>query len=180
MRDVRVVLLICLFGFVLPAIASDRPDGYRTHEYDAPVPDEAPGAITVSDETTYALWRTGRVVIIDVMPDIKKPKGLPKNAKWKGRTRISIPGALWWPDVGFGELSSALETKFKADLDRVTGNNKKAPLLFLCRMSCWMSWNASKRAASYGYETVFWYPSGSTGWEFWDYPTQRLKRDNKP
>lgn len=163
-------------GVFMSAIAAPQPDGYRMADYDAPVPDAAPGAITISDETAYALWRTGRVIVIDVMPDIKKPKGLPEGMKWKGRTRRSMPGALWWPEVGFGALEPAIEANFKANLEHVTDGDKSAPILFLCRQDCWMSWNASKRAASYGYKTVFWYPDGSTGWRFWDHPVEILKR----
>lgn len=79
-------------GVFMSASAVEQPEGYRTHNYDAPVPDEAPGVITISDDAAYALWRTKRVTIIDVMPDIKKPKGLPEGMKWKGRTRRSMPG----------------------------------------------------------------------------------------
>ena len=163
-------------GVFTSAHAVEPPAGYRLSDYDAPVPEEAPGAITVSDETAYALWRTGRVTIIDVMPDIKKPKGLPEGMKWKGRTRRSMPGALWWPEVGFGALEPAIEASFRANLERVTAGDRAAPILFLCRADCWMSWNAAKRAAGYGYETVFWYPDGSTGWRFWDHPIEILKR----
>ncbi|MEM7268839.1 MAG: PQQ-dependent catabolism-associated CXXCW motif protein [Pseudomonadota bacterium] len=163
-------------GVFVSAAAVEQPAGYRMSDYDAPVPAEAPGAITVSDETVYALLRTQRVAIIDVMPDIPRPKGLPEGTLWKGRTRISIPDAIWWPDAGFGELSAEVEARFKAGLADVTGGDKAAPILFLCRADCWMSWNASKRAATYGYETIFWYADGSTGWSFWDWPTEILKR----
>ena len=27
-----------------------------------------------------------------------------------------------------------------------------------------MSWNAAKRALSYGYSRVYWYPEGTDGW----------------
>lgn len=163
-------------GVFMSAEAVEQPAGYRMEDYDAPVPDEAPGAITVSDETAYALWRTGRVAIIDVMPDIRKPKGLPEGMKWKGRTRRSMPGALWWPEVGFGTLPPVIEAAFKENLAKVTGGDRTAPILFLCRQDCWMSWNAAKRAATYGYETIFWYADGSTGWQFWDHPVEILKR----
>ena len=157
----------------------EQPEGYRTRDYDAPVPEEAPESITVSDETAYALyalWRTGRVTVIDVMPDIKRPKGLPEGMKWKGRTRRSMPGALWWPEAGFGELTTEVEANFKANLKEATSGDKSAPLLFLCRQDCWMSWNASKRASTYGYQKIFWYADGSTGWQFCDYPIEILKR----
>ena len=34
-----------------------------------------------------------------------------------------------------------------------------------------MSWNATKRAASYGYSQVYWYRDGTTGWETERLPT---------
>lgn len=183
MRMNRVIaiwaLLLGLSGQVF-AQSVPQPEGYRLKKYDAPVPDEAPGAITVIDETAFALWRTGRVVIIDVIPDLKKPKNLPEDTIWKGRNRISIPGAHWWPGVGFGVLSAELETRFESSLVRVTAGDKTAPLMFLCRETCWMSWNAAKRAASYGYETVFWYSSGTSGWTAQDYPSERLKSWDAP
>jgi rhodanese-related sulfurtransferase len=33
-----------------------------------------------------------------------------------------------------------------------------------------MSWNAAKRALSYGYSNVVWYPEGTDGWELEDLP----------
>lgn len=140
------------------------------------MPAAAPGALTVGDETAHALWRTGKVAFVDVMPDFPKPKGLPKDAIWQGRVRYSVPGAHWMPEAGYGDLAAEAETAFKTDLTRITGGDLDHPILFLCRQDCWMSWNASKRAAGWGYTRVFWYPDGSTGWEFWDWPMERMRR----
>ena len=38
-------------------------------------------------------------------------------------------------------------------------------LVIYCQADCWMSWNAAKRALSYGYPNVAWYPDGTDGWE---------------
>jgi len=32
-----------------------------------------------------------------------------------------------------------------------------------CHRNCWLSWNAAKRAISYGYRNVFWFPDGMEG-----------------
>ena len=37
--------------------------------------------------------------------------------------------------------------------------------MIYCQADCWMSWNAAKRALSYGYTNVAWYPDGTEGWE---------------
>jgi len=36
--------------------------------------------------------------------------------------------------------------------------------VFYCLASCWMSWNAAKRALELGYTNVAWYPEGTDGW----------------
>ena len=38
-------------------------------------------------------------------------------------------------------------------------------MVIYCLRDCWMSWNAAKRALSYGYPNVAWYPDGTDGWE---------------
>jgi len=171
-------LLACMvFVGVSPGTAQDvaLPDGYRQSDYDAPVPDHVPGAITVGDDAAYALWRSGRVGFVDVMPNLARPKNLPADAVWHGRSRKSVPGAIWLPDVGFGTMNSAAAAQLRAGLEAASGGDLDAPIVFLCRADCWMSWNASKRAVGLGYSRVFWYPDGSTGWTFWDWPTKRLK-----
>lgn len=172
-------LLICggWLAAVNSAVAQDvlAPEGYRQSNYDAPVPDDVPGALTVDDDAAYALWRSGRVAFVDVMPNLSRPESLPADAVWHGRSRQSVPGAIWLPDVGFGTLDAAAEAQLDAGLTAATGGDRNAPVLFLCRSDCWMSWNASKRAVELGYDRVFWYPDGSTGWTFWNWPTSRLK-----
>ena len=49
-------------------------------------------------------------------------------------------------------------------------------LLFFCLADCWMSWNAAKRAQEYGYTSVLWYPEGTDGWRFEDWPVEKVER----
>lgn len=175
-RWARSWILVCCVALLSGnAQATEAPDGYRQSNYDAPVPDHVTGAVTIGDEAAYALWRSGRVAFVDVMPNLPRPKGLPEDAVWRGRSRQSVPDAIWLPDIGFGTLGAAAEAQFETGLMAATGGDKGAPVVFLCRADCWMSWNASKRAVAHGYSRVFWYADGSTGWEFWDWPTKRLK-----
>ena len=37
-------------------------------------------------------------------------------------------------------------------------------IVFYCLKNCWMSWNAAKRAKTFGYTQVLWYPGGTEGW----------------
>jgi PQQ-dependent catabolism-associated CXXCW motif protein len=47
-------------------------------------------------------------------------------------------------------------------------------VVFYCLADCWMSWNAAKRAASWGYREVLWYRDGTDGWEAAGLPTEVL------
>ena len=51
-----------------------------------------------------------------------------------------------------------------------TKDDKAVLLVFYCQEDCWMSWNAAKRALSYGYRNVAWYPEGTDGWQRADLP----------
>jgi PQQ-dependent catabolism-associated CXXCW motif protein len=109
-------------------------------------------------------------VFIDVLRATRKPHGLPADTLWLPKKRRNIPGTLWLPDVGFGVLSDELEAYFRANLERATGSDLDHPIVIYCLADCWMSWNAAKRAASYGYTAVNWYPEGTDGWEAAGYP----------
>ena len=169
------VLCAALLLVATVALAVEEPDAYRQSDYDAPVPETLQGAHVVGDDAAYALWLSGKVAVIDVMPDFPRPKGLPKDTIWRGRARHSIPGAIWLTQIGFGVLSDEGRVQFRDGLAFATGNDLDAPLMFICRADCWLSWNAARRAVAAGYTRVFWYPDGTTGWEFWDRETQRLK-----
>ena len=62
-------------------------------------------------------------------------------------------------------LGTELETYFRDHLDAATRGHRDTAIVFYCLVDCWMSWNAAKRAASWGYTRVYWYPDGTDGWE---------------
>ena len=61
-----------------------------------------------------------------------------------------------------------LDTYFKDNLQRLTGRNLARAIVIFCQSDCWMSWNAVRRARSYGYTDVYWFPEGTDGWLDWD------------
>ena len=141
------------------------PDGYRMGDYRAPVPALAPGATTVDVEAVRALIAEGNVVLIDVLPRPPRPAGLPATTVWAPKPRRSLPGAVWLPNVGFGELSDDMHRYFSGHLKRLATEMPGARLVIFCEPNCWMSWNAARRAADWGYEPVFWFPEGAEGWK---------------
>lgn len=149
-----------------------EPQGYRMSQFRAPVPATLTGGTVVSLDQVKALVEAGEVVLIDVLPRPPKPKGLKEGTIWRPRARRNIPGSAWLPNTGFGGLSEEIERYFRANLERLSGGDKARKLLFYCQANCWMSWNAAKRALSYGYRNVLWFPEGTDAWTAAGLPTE--------
>ena len=165
--------LLALLRLAVPAFAQDaaaEPDDYRMENYRAPVPATLAGARVLTTAEAEAIWRARQGVFVDVLPRAPKPKELPPGTVWRDKPRHNIPGSIWLPDTGYGKLAAATEDYLRQGLDRATGGNKQVLLVIYCLTDCWMSWNAAKRALSYGYTNVAWYPEGTEGWEFANLP----------
>jgi PQQ-dependent catabolism-associated CXXCW motif protein len=138
------------------AAASDappEPDSYRESDYRAPTPASLKGARVLTTEEAAAMWRAGDAAFIDVLPQAPRPKGLPADVVWRDKPRFDIPGSLWLPDTGYGELAPVMLDYFRRGLDKALGSRMR-PLVFYCLKDCWMSWNAAKRAVALGYADV--------------------------
>jgi len=143
-----------------------QPSGYRMELYDDRVPAALDGATRVTAVDVKRLQETVKAVVVDVIPEQRKPDFLPENQIWIPVPHRGVPGSIWLPDVGFGALSETTEAYFKRHLAAATENNTDRPLVFYCRIDCWMSWNAAKRAMSYGYSNVYWFADGIEDWDF--------------
>ena len=165
--------LVFTFALALTAHAQENapePEGYRTDNYRAPVPATLAGARVLATGEAEAIWRAGAGVFIDVLPHAPKPQNLPAGTIWREKPRLNIPGSIWLPDTGYGTLAAATEDYLRHGLARATGGNSATLLVIYCLTDCWMSWNAAKRALSYGYRNVAWYPEGTDGWQRADLP----------
>ena len=166
-----VALLVCTG---LPAMADPSvpvPDGFRLDEYRSPVPDTVPGAAVLHTDAIRGLVARGGAVLIDVLPAPRRPDGMRPNMPWLPPRHRSLPGSLWWPDVGRGDLRPEVEARFKARLMEVVGSGRT--VVFFCLSDCWMSWNAARRAAAYGARAA-WYPEGADGWDIAGLPLQEV------
>ena len=160
-------------ALALPAHAQENapePEGYRTDNYRAPVPATLAGARVLATGEAEAIWRAGAGVFIDVLPHAPKPQNLPAGTIWREKPRLNIPGSIWLPDTGYGTLAAATEDYLRYGLARASSGNSATLLVIYCLTDCWMSWNAAKRALSYGYRNVAWYPEGTDGWQRADLP----------
>jgi PQQ-dependent catabolism-associated CXXCW motif protein len=169
----RLALLLALLFAPLPALAQTHLDpttGYRVEHYRAPVPASVPGGTTITLETLQALVRHQRAILLDVTP-LEGPGAAPSTGVWHvPKPRANMAGSTWLPDVGKGTLTPVLDTYFHSNLAALTNGDKSRPIVVYCQADCWMSWNAVKRAASYGYTALYWYPDGTDGMRDWDIP----------
>lgn len=142
-----------------------EPDGYRMDEYRKPVPATLKGATVLTSEKAGELWTNKQAIFVDVYPRAPKPPNLPKGTFWREPIHHSIENATWLANVGYGVISAEIEAYFKKNLEKLTGDDKSRAIVFYCLRDCWMSWNAAKRALTYGYGNVMWYPDGTDGWQ---------------
>ena len=141
-----------------------EPEGFRMEAYRAPVPATLAGATTVGTAELRALLETEAPVLIDVLPAPRPPEDRAGLRLWRPKPRDNIPGSVWLPNVGYGELSAEFQAYFEDNLERLTGGDRSRRLVIYCQADCWMSWNAAKRAIRSGYDNVVWYPEGTDGW----------------
>jgi PQQ-dependent catabolism-associated CXXCW motif protein len=161
----------------LDARSQDRvpePTGYRLDDYRAPTPATLAGAHVLTTAQAKRYWMSG-AVFVDVLAQGPRPANLPEGTIWREKTRRDIPGSLWLPDTGYGELAAETESYFRFGLERVVQSDSGKFLVFYCLRDCWMSWNAAKRALALGYKNVAWYPEGTDGWEAAGLPLEEAK-----
>ena len=176
MRRWRSILaLACVLLAAAAARAADvpEPQGYRTGEYRAPTPATLQGARVLTTADAKQLWESRAAIFVDVMPHAPRPANLPAGTIWRERPRSDIPGSIWLPDTGYGELAAVTEKYLRDNLARATAGDRAKPLVFYCLKDCWMSWNAARRALAIGYTNVAWYPDGTDGWAGADLPLQQ-------
>lgn len=141
-------------------------DGYRMSQYRAPTPASVPGARTLTVEALIELINDQEPALIDVLAVTVRPEAETElGISWlPNKPRYNIPGSVWLPNVGYGNLEPPMEAFFRNQLRRVTNGNLEKALVLYCIQDCWMSWNAARRAVAYGYTNVYWFPEGSDGW----------------
>jgi PQQ-dependent catabolism-associated CXXCW motif protein len=166
------------FAFIANLVAHAQPpepEGYRMDDYRAPSPATVAGGVMLDTDAAHQLWESGAAVWIDVLPARRRPENLPPSALWMPLPHRDIPGSLWLPDIGRGALSPDVEGYFRDHLATATKLRKDAAVVFYCLADCWMSWNAAKRAASWGYTQIYWYRDGTDGWDAAKLPMQNAE-----
>ncbi|HEY8331840.1 MAG TPA: PQQ-dependent catabolism-associated CXXCW motif protein [Pseudomonas sp.] len=174
-RLLAAVLCLPLLLGLLPAQAAEEQlfsaDGYRLTRYRSPTPASVDGAQTVDTATLQQLLAGQQPpVLIDVF---RRP--------WLHGQFVSdtahqnIPGSLWLANVGEGQPEAQWLDYFRHYLAQASGGDRTRALVFYCKSDCWLSWNASKRAAALGYTRLYWYRDGIDAWQQAGRPVQTAK-----
>ncbi len=174
-RGQRILLLWLLAGAGMAATPPRQPelelgelgpDGYREYNFRSPTPSSVAAGWTLNTVEVKALLAAGKAIPIDVQPVVLRPALGGNPADWlPNKPRYNLPGSVWLPNVGYPELTPEIDRYFRSNLAHIAQGDFARGLLFYCIADCWFSWNAVKRAASYGYTRLYWYREGTDGWQ---------------
>jgi PQQ-dependent catabolism-associated CXXCW motif protein len=161
---------------VAPPVAdkspAPEPPDYWTGPINSAVPATITGGKVVHDARSLrALLNRPGTVLVDVSNAPRRPENLAAGAPWLPLPHQAIPGSVWIPGVGSGEIPPATGDFFRKKLAAATGDDPTRPVVIYCHRTCWLSWNAAKRAISYGYLNVYWFRDGIEGWKAAHFPT---------
>ncbi len=131
----------------------------------------AGGKVINSARQLRSLLSVPATVIVDVSNAPRRPDNLASGAPWLPLPHQAIPGSLWIPGAGLGEIPPAVADFFRKQLAAATQNDATRQVIIYCHRTCWLSWNAAKRAIDYGYRNVYWYRDGIEGWKAAHFPT---------
>ena len=162
---------LALAAALLLVACSSTPDGDTVPEpagiWTGPMQGAVPATLaggTVLDTDALAALLPRQPVLVDVGALPHKPDNVAADA-WVPPPHRTIPGSVWLPGVGAGQLASEREAWYRARLMTLTGGDVQKPVVLFCHPNCWGSWNAAKRAIAFGYRAVHWYPGGIEGWQ---------------
>lgn len=156
-----------------------EPAGFWTGPIGGPVPATIAGGEVVTTAELAALIAAEHPVLIDVGPLPHKPDNIAADA-WVPPPHRTIPGSVWLPGVGNGEIAPAIDEWYRARLAALTSGDRSKPVVIFCHPDCWGSWNAAKRAILYGHSSVFWYEEGIEGWQDAGHPTEVVEAETPP
>ncbi|GAA0785384.1 rhodanese-like domain-containing protein [Marinobacterium sediminicola] len=136
-------------------------EGFRVTKYRSPTPEFAEGGQRIDTISLQDMnQQQPKPALIDVQP-VRWQDGIFLQSK----PRFNLPGSIWMPNVGLGELEPEWADYFSKGLRQASSGKMDYPLVIYCTADCWMSWNAVKRASVWGYTQVYWYAEGTDGWK---------------
>jgi PQQ-dependent catabolism-associated CXXCW motif protein len=162
-------------------VSAAEPSGYWNGPINSPVPQTLSGGKVIDDaHRLRKLLNHSGTVIVDVSNAPRRPENMSPGAPWLPLPHRAIPGSLWIPGVGLGEIPPVVDEFFRQRLAAATGGDVARRLVIYCHETCWLSWNAAKRAIGYGYRNVYWFRDGIEGWKAAGFPTAIIEPQVAP
>lgn len=173
---VCTLVLVCFFQASITyaetyaVLKERRPElfhpqtGYRIEKQRSPTPDDIKlPAILIDANEVDRLIKNGALAV-DVFGALQSRYDELDGTWLVSKARLSIPGAVWLPEVGRGVLEPQMQAYLEYNIKNLTDGSFDKPVIVFCVADCWMSWNASQRIAELGYKNVFWFRNGTDGW----------------
>ena len=158
-RKLFLAFLLCFHSVAAWTFADEDQDwgipptrDIRQAPYSAPTPIQVPGAKLVATKDLQAMLATlPAPILVDVA---------------SGDGHVTLRGAYWLPGAGRGShYFDPLQAQLAEYLQQLSKGDKTWPMVFFCvNAQCWLSYNASLRAAALGYTRVYWYRGGIEAW----------------
>jgi PQQ-dependent catabolism-associated CXXCW motif protein len=126
------VLVAALLARQAQAADALEPEGYRLEDYRSPTPATLRGAQAIDTDEAEKIWRRHSASFVDVMPRPPRPRNLPEGTVWHDRPRSNIPGSIWLPDAGYGELAPSMADYFADGLQKAAKGDRTRLLVFYC------------------------------------------------
>ena len=157
------VAYLCAVGAASAGVP--EPQTYWTGQMHSEVPATLAGARVIHAQELAGILSEGKAILIDAAAAPRRPANLAPGAIWKPVPHNDIAGSIWMPDMGSGTLTPEEESFYRERLNALAGSDLDRPLVFYCHPQCWGSWNAAKRALTFGFRNVAWFPDGAEGWQ---------------
>lgn len=143
----------------------DAHTGYRIASFRAELPSAVSGGSLVDIDALEAMIAQDKPLLIDVVSaETSLSEWFRDWLRGHPPERKQIAGSIWLPRLGEGKLSQQEAGDQKRQLLILTTGSLDQPMVFYCLSNCWVSWNAARRAVSFGFRKVFWYRDGIEVW----------------
>lgn len=163
------LLLVC----VVDAEELFDAEGYRSNQYRSPTPSTLEGVQVLDTPALQKLLNERPdVQLIDVYRQLWRHDRFIEE-----EPHANIPGSLWLPNTGSGNLEALWLRYFTHYLSQASKGDLDKPFVFYCRPDCWPSWNAARRAHAMGYRQLYWYRDGI---DSGNRPACRWRPPNRP
>jgi PQQ-dependent catabolism-associated CXXCW motif protein len=142
----------------------DPETGYRIGRQRAPTPEDIPPPARLVGSVEAAALIAAGALVLDVYGAAQSRFDELDGTWLVSEPRLSLPGALWLPETGRGQLDPVMQAYLADNLAAAMGGDLDRPIVVFCIADCWMSWNAAQRISAMGYSAVHWYRLGTDGW----------------